>query len=183
MILLTVLVASAIAGQLSPPQEGAHYKVFTKDGGEHYALCEKVQGDVWIFQLIGPDGVDTRVFPRDKIQDYEAVTEDEIQQHIDAARTARGEVKTGSGWVAKDVYDLAQGAREAAQAQLEQFQNSGDDAALVAQLRERSQSDTAEAPSALSLWGPQIALIAGALVLIGIIVKLVILGGEPAAEG
>lgn len=180
MILLTVLVVSALAGQLAPPQVGMHYKLFTKDGGEQYALCEKVQGDVWIFQIIGPDGTDTQVLQRDKIQDYEPATEDEIQKHLDAIRTARGEVKTASGWVPKEVYELAQTARESAQAQLNRVENSEDDQALIAQLRANAAEDDSQTPGMLTLWGPQAALILGGLILIAIIVKLVILGSGSA---
>lgn len=183
MILLTVLMGSALMGQLAPPEVGSHYKLFTKDGEELYVRCDKVQGDVWIFDIIGPDGTDSRVFPRSKVQDYEPVSEAAIQQHLDTIRMNRGEIKTPSGWVENGVYEFAQQARESALAQLKRYDAADDDAAIIAKLTENAADDNADRPGLVTLWGPQVGLAVGGLILIGIIVKLVILGGKPAAEG
>lgn len=170
-------------GQLAPPEVGSHYKLFTKDGEELYVRCDKVQGDVWIFDIIGPDGTDSRVFPRSKVQDYEPVSEAAIQQHLDTIRMNRGEIKTPSGWVENGVYEFAQQARESALAQLKRYDAADDDAAIIAKLTENAADDNADRPGLVTLWGPQVGLAVGGLILIGIIVKLVILGGKPAAEG
>lgn len=173
-------------GQLEAPKEGVNYHVFPKDGEPFYATCLKVDGDVWQFEFNEPADTTTRkVFLRDKIKDYTIEEPAAVQERFDRYYTENGFVKvpTPTGWIQKQEYEFAKQAREDAATVLTQRDDTKLFDARAARFAARNANGDDAQPGALMLWGPQIALALGGLVLIGIIVKLVILGGEQPAAG
>ncbi len=182
MILVTVLFASVITGQLEAPELGKPVHVDLKDESaqDFYGTCVTANGDVWQFQYDYPDDQTTRkTFNRSAIFDWQYEDAQARQQRFDEYRANQGLVKTKAGaWIPKTQYEFAEKARESALALEEQRQQANDEDALIQELSTHTATEQPESPGFLTLWGPQIALALGAVALIGIIVKLVTLGGE-----
>lgn len=182
MILVTVLVASVITGALEAPELGkpVHVDLKDKSAQDFYGTCVKADGDVWQFQYDYPDDQTTRkTFNKAAIFDWQYEDPQARQQRFDEYRTNQGLVKTKAGtWIPKAQYEFAEKARGSALELEKQRQEANSDDALTQELAARAANEKQESPGFLTLWGPQIALALAAVVLIGIIVKLVILGGE-----
>ena len=185
MILLTVLIGSALAGQLEAPEVGVPVFVNLKQGEDFHAICLKVNGDFWQFQYNEPSNRSTtRTLNRNEVFDLEYETQEAVQQRFDKYYSAQGYVKvtTQTGWIKKEEYELARQARDSALAMMDQSEALRADNAQAARLAADNAEGDPQTPGFLKLWGPQIALALGGLALVGIIVKLVIVGSAPATS-
>ncbi len=180
MILLTVIFASSLVGQLETPPLNTPLIVAPKEGERFHAKCVKQEGNFWQFQYNEPENSATKTFTRDEIFDWEIEAPEAVQARFEKYYADQGFVKvpTAAGWIRKEDYEFARRAvenAEALDAKLHAPENGEEILALVEGL---SASGENAQPGFLRLWGPQIALALGGLVLAGILVKLLILGGE-----
>ncbi|MCC6698555.1 MAG: hypothetical protein IT365_23230 [Candidatus Hydrogenedentes bacterium] len=175
---------SSTLAQLEAPKLQEPIVVTLKEDGKPgpviYAKCVNVGGhanEVWQLQRNEPDNRTTETYNRNAIFDWEYETAEAMQVRFDKYFTEKGFVKvpTMTGWIHKDEYEFARRALAKTE-ELQARMNPPLDA-------EQPTSDAAPegeatAPAFLTLWGPQIALVLGGLVLAGIIVKLMVLGGN-----
>ena len=177
------MLSSAVA-QLEAPKLQEPIVVTLKEDGKPgpvvYAKCVNIGGhanEVWQLQRNEPDNTATETYNRNAIFDWEYETPEAMQTRFDTYYTEKGLVKvpTVTGWIHKDEYEFARRAlakTEELRARMDPPLDAEQPASDVAQAEETT------SPPFLKLWGPQIALVLGGLVLAGIIVKLMVLGGN-----
>lgn len=180
MILLTAVLASSLLAQLEAPPENQPIIVTLKEGTNKtfHAKCLKVVGDLWELQYNEPDNSATKTFRREEVFDWEKESPQAVQARFDKYYTDRGFVKIASGWISKEDYEFARKAVADAQVLDSQLHEPESREEILKTVGEYSTADDSGSPGYLILWGPQIALIIGGLVLTAILVKLLILGGE-----
>ena len=171
-------------GQLEAPKLQEPIVVTLKEGGQRgpviYAKCVNAggrAGEVWQLQRNEPDNTTTETYNRDAIFDWEYESQEVVQTRFEKYYTEKGFVKvpTAIGWIHKDEYEFAQRART----KTEELRARMKPPLAAEQPAENTSQDVETAsPPFLKLWGPQIVLAAGGLVLVGIIMKLMVMSGD-----
>jgi hypothetical protein len=165
--------------QVADMPAGTVFHIVPRDGKpEFYAEIVKESNESYTFRYFDPDPARrlTVQMLRSEVEPPIELTERSKQRVWQSMIDARV-VQTPVGPVPREEYEFAQRALQMAEGVERSLANPEDQEEMPSEPVETQTAD-APRPAFLTLWGPQIGLIAGALVLIGIIVKLVILGEE-----
>lgn len=179
MIVLASTLLAVFLAQAADMPTGTVFQIVPRDGGPaFYAEIVKENNESYTFRYFDPDPARrlTVQMLRSEVEPPIELTERNklrVWQSMIDARV----VQTPAGAVPREEYELAQRALHMAEG-VERTLTPSESDELVASEPVETPTVDAPRPSFVMLWGPQIGLIAGALVLIVIIVKLVILGDE-----
>lgn len=179
MISLASTLLAMILAQAADMPAGTVFQIVPRDGSPgFYAEIVKENNESYTFRYFDPDPARrlTVQMLRSEVEPPIELTERSKARVWQSMIDARV-VQTPVGAVPREEYELAQRALQMAEGVERTLTASEPDEQVGS---EPVEALTVEAlrPSFITLWGPQIGLVAGALVLIGIIVKLVILGEE-----
>lgn len=193
MKLFLILAACATLGAGLELRENTLYRLDLTNSSEpvygyYKSAVSKPSGTIYYFRMASPDPNATLppgTYPSNEIAYADPVTDQEWEELKDEARAKAGNVRVetanGVQWVPAHEHDLAQRATQMAQEREQRSRQPEADAAVVAEepaTGEEPAPEPGPGPGFIALWGGHIAVAAGALVLIGVVVRFMILGGD-----
>lgn len=169
----TLIFGAVLIGAANVSSAPKTWEIVLKNNrGTLYGVIEKEEGNVIVLRIDDPERNDMRTLRRDEIETRRQELSSEREN-----RWKRTHTLTPIGWQPNAEYQLAKRAKAMA-AELEARRVAAESPPPESEAASPAKAGPPPKTGPLAYRGPQILLSLGGLVLIAIIVKLVILGGQ-----